>query len=955
MKAKILALSLIFVVAVMSVSVFAIAPVDVVDTANEAVADTSVADEGTLSAVTSKITSWKPGLNVYTGTSGVQTFDGFTDQSLQEYFTYKSDVAITAGNDSTYGTNVKAYKTNGGWTDFYILVDDSLALNRPAFYYQNLYLPTGSNTEGSGYVINLYNPDDTTISHFSIPLSANDTWISVSKNSSTHYWNKHFSTFNMNFGTEPYVYIDNMVLVPWYQITYKNIDEDGNSLGDDIICYFIADDPASVTVTDLEVTGIATSYTVDSAVRIENDNSRLLFSGWSTTQNDTIPDTVVNLNNSDIVLYPVWKEIEYDENVVIYEDFEDIADGTLVNVNEFNESTGNVVSKYTNRIPVSTRDIFASGVIGQGDQPSNITVTKLEDGNTVLDVEGFEGYSSQYRMLYIDVVPTTTALSGKYSISYDYSFDEEEVGTPKSVYPRVRFGTGSSAVFASLSGIEWNTKQKGNWYNYSLDYEIKDDGKLYYKSSSVSLGENVLSRFDLVNVYTESIQDTHYYIDNIVVTFKASRNVTVNYKDSNGNDIYTDSVLHYDIDGFELALTSELGLEYVAKYTVNGKTYYPGECVLLADDVDTVDVIVSNTNVLYRETFDTLDVESSGTTSNPSFSYCADGFSGIIGGGDYASVESFNTKLVDDRSVLEVKRTAAGTYTSLGFYSLNIGTKPGDYIFTVVFKPDSIGANDTVSMQDKGVRLTDGSYNTFNLKKLSTETDEDGFITVKFGANVYVDENGTAFIKATNGGTIREFNGHMKGIMFYLTGTNTEAPTFYVDEMSVEYIPYTPKAVNLVSFRAADPAGIRFASYVDNDQKSLMAEYGFLATRKTFLTSAAQAAGTDDYLQYLYVDNDTEIGTSSKIYTNADGINVIGALAYNGTVDRIYAEDGECFSGKKYLGLNDYVTFFTGVVVGLTTEEQKAETFVVVPYSKIDGVYYYGTAYEASYNDVYSE
>ena len=53
------------------------------------------------------------------------------------------------------------------------------------------------------------------------------------------------------------------------------------------------------------------------------------------------------------------------------------------------------------------------------------------------------------------------------------------------------------------------------------------------------------------------------------------------------------------------------------------------------------------------------------------------------------------------------------------------------------------------------------------------------------------------------------------------------------------------------------------------------------------------------------------------------------------------------------LGLNNGVKFFTGVVTGLDGDQQKSEMFVVKPYVKIDGVYYYGSALEASYNEVY--
>jgi len=209
-------------------------------------------------------------------------------------------------------------------------------------------------------------------------------------------------------------------------------------------------------------------------------------------------------------------------------------------------------------------------------------------------------------------------------------------------------------------------------------------------------------------------------------------------------------------------------------------------------------------------------------------------------------------------------------------------------------------------------------------------------------------------VEYSTGNTVDYAEKTMNRLMFYWWGTASTESTLYIDEISIEYKPYAPGKVNLKGYRDVDPVGIRFASYVDSVQQEKCAEYGFIVTRKVFLENAAAAAGTGVYTDYLYIENDDVIGTTTSIAENDSGVKIVGTAAYKGTVDRIYTTDGSTFGSPKYLGLNDAVKFFTGVVVGMTTDEQKAETFVVRPYIKIDGVYYFGTTYESSFNDVYN-
>ena len=92
-------------------------------------------------------------------------------------------------------------------------------------------------------------------------------------------------------------YIDSVSVIPYYKVTYKNVD------GTDLKVEYVLKDSDGNYIT---------KYTVDSSVKPEADDVQgfVKFAGWSLEENgDVLTSSTVPLNNSDITLYPVAKTL----------------------------------------------------------------------------------------------------------------------------------------------------------------------------------------------------------------------------------------------------------------------------------------------------------------------------------------------------------------------------------------------------------------------------------------------------------------------------------------------------------------------------------------------------------------------------------------------------------------------------------------------------------------------
>ena len=961
MKIRLSALTLILVF-LMTVSVLAIpSAVAVVGSANEVDSAITAQSDAQLSAVVSAT----PGINVFTGNLKAETFDGFTQSDVDAMFTKSNSyITLSPATDPTYGTVIKVTSNANQWSNFYNLT--STSINRPAFYYMNYKLDSGAvaKEETAIWVVNLVG----STANFNIPATTFDTWLTTSKNSANYIWGTRLHTFNTKYvgDTTKSVYVDNYALVPWYKITYKNIDENGKSLGNDTDVYYIADNPASVTVSGTDIIGVSTSYPVDPAQNLINPNENLILYGWSTTQGATKPEKTVALNGQDIVLYPVWKDIG--KEYVVYEDFEGVANGTIIkkyNDNELN-SQNQPIELINKPFKMKTKGILDSATIVQGDQALDMELVSLSDGNTVLKASKVFGYSTLWRMITFNLTTTegtglTKALPGKYYFRLRYFIDANDPSAYASVSGRIGIDSGFTYVGSGKSVA------KGKWHVYTQVFEIKDDGSISYGTSNVAFTKPIV-RLDLVNSYSSNASDVLYYIDDISMTYAASRRVTLNYVDSNGKAIKSFDVLHYDGIGSKLVTAAELGLDYDACYTVNGKKYYPGQNVEIADDTNSINVTVSNTRVVYYESFDSVIIDSEGTLKAETSSsngltpeYLSPRFAEIgkvpfLNGGDSGASQKYKTIKESGRKVLAVQRYITGSKLH-SMYFENLGFL-GDGVYTYLVTYKMNGATLEKSSTDLQGK-SKIAYNANGNKPENLPVDKDGYRTAKFNITIYTDTDGIRKVMYQPGKTYdfdasNTVGANVNRMMFYWWGADTTDEIIYLDEVAIEYTPFAPGKIDLKSYRNIAPFGMRFASYVDEVQKNKCTEYGFIATRKVFLENAATKAGTGTYTDYLYMENDDVVGTSTTLITNDDGVKIVGACNYNGVADKIYATDGADFGSSKYLGLNDSVKFFTGVIMGLEGEEQKEETFVVRPYVKIDGVYYYGEPLEASYNEVYN-
>lgn len=281
--------------------------------------DTAEANGSVATADAALAATITPGINIATGTAAPQTFEDMTalgslihsehdwTNSIGAY-----DVADISGLTASGNTSSKAMRI------------EVLGTGTSAWQGIHLNLPT---TNGRRYYISadmytdLYTKNASAVeigNCFAVwGSSLIDTKNSLGINSKAGNWvtqrcdpemNKEnpvvFSLLYQVTTTAHNAYVDNLSVVPYYQITYAGtttttewylFDEDGN---------------------------IATTY----AVRSDNlpadytaDGKIMKCIGWAEYQDADTPVDTVYLSNSDVTLYPVWEEAEllYCDNLVL--------------------------------------------------------------------------------------------------------------------------------------------------------------------------------------------------------------------------------------------------------------------------------------------------------------------------------------------------------------------------------------------------------------------------------------------------------------------------------------------------------------------------------------------------------------------------------------------------------------------------------------------------------------
>ena len=181
----------------------------------------------------------------------------------------------------------------------------------------------------------------------------------------------------------------------------------------------------------------------------------------------------------------------------------------------------------------------------------------------------------------------------------------------------------------------------------------------------------------------------------------------------------------------------------------------------------------------------------------------------------------------------------------------------------------------------------------------------------------------------------------------------TEMITSYSTTSEVVFYPVyqrpVPETLNKYSIRFGEKNGLRFAAVVDLAlrKSSATEEYGFLVTRKKLLQDKN---ASNDTLK-VYNDGTGEVwdDISKTVGLTANEVVFVAGRAYQKSsgVDLIYDNAG----GTKL----DEESIKNGTAIGITVVltnipvKNYKDNFVVRPYVKIAGTYYYGEAKENSY------
>jgi len=165
--------------------------------------------------------------------------------------------------------------------------------------------------------------------------------------------------------------------------------------------------------------------------------------------------------------------------------------------------------------------------------------------------------------------------------------------------------------------------------------------------------------------------------------------------------------------------------------------------------------------------------------------------------------------------------------------------------------------------------------------------------------------------------------------------SNTSGATVYFDDVKLyEYDRVAPEAIDLASIRTNSdaPAGIRFASFIDEKLRNKSEEYGFIVTVSDYIM------GDESYLVFNEAgDRNTSDYVSGAAYIKSEGIDII------------YSHTAEPFEGS---GVDyGYGFYFTCVLTGITAEQYDTQ-LMVRPYVKVNGNFFYGASVTRSIYEV---
>lgn len=261
----------------------------------------------------------------------------------------------------------------------------------------------------------------------------------------------------------------------------------------------------------------------------------------------------------------------------------------------------------------------------------------------------------------------------------------------------------------------------------------------------------------------------------------------------------------------------------------------------------------------------------------------------------YQSTDGMPTLSLDDGNLVLTK-TGVSTQTYPMFtvsFTNTYFNKPG--IYTVFYK----------------YKFTSGNSPFANLQMASTNanykddfdelTCEDGY---KFYKGYYIVENGKTFNNIKVGAVI------------------TADTVMKVDEIILCYKPWEESesgaaaSYEEVSLRLKNPTGLRFKSFITNQQRELADEYGYIVSLEALL-NAKGITKADNFASFTH---------------NSDVTYVQGKAYIKGTATDLVFES-----------FTDGIDF-TGVIIGVDYSKYSAIPIVARPYVKYGRYYYYGDA-----------
>ncbi len=381
---------------------------------------------------------------------------------------------------------------------------------------------------------------------------------------------------------------------------------------------------------------------------------------------------------------------------------------------------------------------------------------------------------------------------------------------------------------------------------------------------------------------------------------------------------------------FTFPAAEDMGIAYEPKFSDGKNVYYSGERYY----GEAFEFTVYNSYVIYSEKFDDEALSDEAVTATTDY---------MNWGTTKFAFANHAISECDGSKAAYKKITAAGWQGSGVFSSNMYLNSPGVYTFRfdVTATGNEVPSID-VYCDTENSSLPGNHLNIFSIRNASRKQ------TVEFSAKIYRDAANKLAIEMLSGSdagatgtfTWSSFDSFRLTYNVYNAPAENDDVRVCFDNFTIEYKPFSPATVKKASCRDTAPLGIRFASYITDSVKNLVANYGFIAALKDSLSSNDLLT-----LDGITVTADGEIFGG----INTNGVKLIGAVAYNSSdIDKVFATDGSVF-GSEYRCIFDI--FFACSLVNIP-EGKESTVFVVRPFVEIDGKYYYGDFHEASYDKV---